>query len=50
MSWLLPLSVHEIVPPGHVAHCVHDTVREAVDLSANFQACRPSVRVKVVAA
>ena len=33
-SWLLPRSVHEFVPPGHVAHFVRDTVREALDLSA----------------
>ena len=37
-SWLLPLSVHEFVPPGHLAHFVRETVREAVDLSAIFQA------------
>jgi len=28
-SWVLPLSVHEFVPPGHLAHCIRDTVREA---------------------
>jgi transposase len=33
-SWLLPPSAHELVPPGHVAHFVRDTVREALDLSA----------------
>jgi transposase len=26
--------VHEFVPPGHLAHFVRDTVREALDLSA----------------
>jgi transposase len=31
---LLPPSLHEFVPPGHVAHFVRDTVREALDLSA----------------
>jgi transposase len=30
--WLLPPSVHELVPPGHVAHFVRDTVREELDL------------------
>src|SRR5215218_2680787 len=30
--WLLPPSVHELVPPGHVAHFVRDTVRESLDL------------------
>ncbi|OYW09996.1 MAG: IS5/IS1182 family transposase [Rhodospirillales bacterium 12-71-4] len=33
-TWLLPRSVHEFVPPGHLAHFVRDTVREALDLSA----------------
>jgi hypothetical protein len=33
-GWLLPTSVHEFVPPGHLAHFVPDTVREALDLSA----------------
>src|ERR671913_1948099 len=33
-SRLLPPSAHELVPPGHVAHFVRDTVREALDLSA----------------
>src|SRR5918998_2553856 len=43
-SWLLPPSVHEFVPPGHLAHFVRDTVREALDLSDLFvqvlQLCR----------
>lgn len=33
-GWLLPPSVHEFVPPGHLAHFVRDTVREALDVSA----------------
>jgi hypothetical protein len=33
-GWLLPLSVHEFVPPGHLAHFVRDTVREGLDLSS----------------
>src|SRR3954467_3999472 len=33
-GWLLPPSVHEFVPPGHLAHFVRDTIREALDLSA----------------
>jgi len=33
-SWLLPPSAYELVPPGHLAHFVRDTVREALDLSA----------------
>jgi hypothetical protein len=28
-SWVLPLSVYEFVPPGHLAHFIRDTVREA---------------------
>jgi hypothetical protein len=32
--WLLPPSVHELVPAGHVAHFVRDTVRDELDLSA----------------
>ncbi len=32
--WLLPPSVHELVPAGHVAHFVRETVRENLDLSA----------------
>lgn len=33
-SWLLPASLHEFVPAGHLAHLVRDTVREGLDLSA----------------
>jgi len=33
-GWLLPPSVHQFVPAGHLAHFVRDTVREALDLSA----------------
>ena len=33
-GWLLPPSLHEFVPPGHMAHFVRNTVREALDLSA----------------
>jgi transposase len=32
--WLLPPTVHELVPEGHLAHLVRDTVRETLDLSA----------------
>lgn len=33
-DWLLPPSVHELVPAGHVAHFVRDTVRAELDLEA----------------
>lgn len=33
-DWLLPPSVQDFVPLGHVAHFVRDTVREGLDLSA----------------
>jgi hypothetical protein len=32
--WLLPPSVEELVPAGHVAHFVRETVREELDLTA----------------
>jgi transposase len=32
--WLLPPSVDEFVPEGHVAHFVRDTVRDGLELSA----------------
>lgn len=33
-AWVLPPSLHDFVPAGHLAHFVRDTVREALDLSA----------------
>jgi hypothetical protein len=36
--WLLPPSVHELIPAGHVAHFVRDTAREDLDLSAILSA------------
>ena len=37
-QWLLPPSVHEWVPAGHLAHFVRETMREELDLSAIFAA------------
>jgi transposase len=34
--WMLPPTVRELVPEGHVAHFVRDTVRQDLDLSAIF--------------
>jgi transposase len=31
---LLPPSVHDLVPAGHLAHFVRDLVRDSLDLSA----------------
>lgn len=33
-GWLLPPSVRELVPPGHLAHFVRETVRNDLDLNA----------------
>jgi transposase len=32
-GWLLPPSVHDLVPPNHLSHFVRDTVRTDLDLS-----------------
>jgi transposase len=36
--WLLPPSVEDFVPAGHLAHFVRDTVRETLDLSSILSA------------
>ena len=36
--WLLPPSVQELVPPGHVAHFIREVVRDELDLRAIFAA------------
>ena len=33
-DWLLPQSLHEFVPPDHVAHFIRDLVRNELDLTA----------------
>ena len=37
-AWLLPPSVHELLPEGHLAHFFRDTVREQRDLSDIYDA------------
>lgn len=37
-QWLLPPSVRDLVPVGHLAHFVRDTVREQLDLTAILSA------------
>ena len=34
--WLFPPSIRELVPDGHLAHLVRDTVRDTLDLSEIF--------------
>jgi len=36
-SWLLPPSVHELVPPEHSAHFIRDLVRDELDLRAIYE-------------
>jgi len=36
--WLLPPSIQEIVPEGHIAHFIRELVREELDLSEIFDA------------
>lgn len=38
--WMLPPTVRELVPEGHVAHFVRETVRQDLDLSAIFASYR----------
>jgi transposase len=37
-QWILPPSLHEFVPPGHVAHFIRDTVCSELDLRAIMSA------------
>ena len=37
-QWMLPPSLHEFVPAGHVAHFIRETVRSELDLSAILSA------------
>lgn len=37
-QWMLPPSLHEFVPPGHVAHFIRDTACNELDLSAIMSA------------
>ena len=38
-EWLLPPSVHDLVPAEHPAHFVRELVRETLDLSSIFASC-----------
>jgi transposase len=42
--WLLPASIHDFVPAGHVAHLIRDVVRSEVDLSAIVSAYEEEAR------
>ena len=41
---LLPPSIQELLPAGHLAHFVRDLVRESLDVSAILKVSRPPVR------
>ena len=36
-GWLLPRSVHDFVPSGHMAHLIRDAVRGALDLTGIYE-------------
>ena len=44
--WLLPPSVHELVPSGHLAHFVRDTVRQ--DLERGYPPYHPTMMVALL--
>ena len=48
--WLLPPSIQDLVPAGHVAHFVRETVRDGLDLSevqGTWQAVDTSGRLRL---
>ena len=45
---LLPPSVQELVPAGHLAHFVRDTVRDSLDLSADPEDLYGGARLSAV--
>ena len=47
-GWLLPPSIHEFVPAGHLAHFVRDTVREGPDPTAIPRELRGGARLPVL--
>jgi transposase len=42
--WLLPASIHDFVPAGHVAHLIREVVRSEIDLSAIVSAYEQEAR------
>ena len=47
-SWLLPPSVHELVPAAHPAHLGRELVRTELDLGGDLRGLRRGARVPAV--
>src|SRR3979490_2250009 len=46
--WLLPPSIQDLVPPGHMAHFVRATVRTGLDLSRIMECLRRGARLSAL--